>query len=287
MARDARFWRNVAIIAVAHVAVLIALVRSKSEAARSNVQEIVWMSGGAETASSTPPPAAETPSEMAPSPNPDEGAQPPDVTAANSDIQLLTPTPTPTPRPNITPTPVPKVSPKPTAKPTPKATPKKTVNAKATPTPSPKKKTAEQKQKETDAKKNDVLKKAETDQSKREGTGDSPSETKGNGTGSGPGKTSEFNWYGDMLHDRFHKEWEQPKSIVATGAKMSVVAKIRIEKDGRVSSFTILKPSGNVVVDESVAAVAKRVTQVDPLPKGLGNRDYYEVNINFAFNADK
>ena len=130
-----------------------------------------------------------------------------------------------------------------------------------------------------------MLKVAAPGESKAVRTGSA--ETKGSGTGSGTGKASEFKWYGDMLHDRFYKEWEQPKSVVATGAKMSVVVKIRIEKDGRVSSFTILKPSGNVVVDESVAAVAKRVTQVDPLPQGLGARDYYEVNINFAFNADK
>jgi hypothetical protein len=48
----------------------------------------------------------------------------------------------------------------------------------------------------------------------------------------------------------------------------------------------IVRPSGNVVVDESVAAVAKKVTQVDPLPKGLGGA-YYEVNINFAVNPDQ
>ena len=90
-----------------------------------------------------------------------------------------------------------------------------------------------------------------------------------------------------MLHDRFHKAWEQPKSIVATGAKMSTIVKIRIEKDGRVSKFTIVKPSGNVVVDESVAAIAQRVTQVDPLPAGLVTGASYEVRINFELNADK
>lgn len=285
MPRDARFWRNVAIIAVAHLAVLVALVRSKSEAARSNVQEIVWMSGGAaETVSSLPPPAVDTRDERTPQPTPDEEVQPPDVIPASSDIQLSTPTPTPTPRPSITPTPVPKVSPKPTAKPTPKATPKKTVVAKE---PTSKKKPGEKKKEGTEGTKKEAPKIVAPGESKTERTGSSSSETKGNGTGSGTGKASEFHWYGDMLHDRFHKEWEQPKSIVATGAKMSVVVKIRIEKDGRVSSFTILKPSGNVVVDESVAAVAKRVTQVDPLPQGLSSRDYYEVNINFAFNADK
>ena len=66
---------------------------------------------------------------------------------------------------------------------------------------------------------------------------------------------------------------------------MSALVRIRIEKDGRVSNFTIVRPSGNVVVDESVAAVAKRVTQVDPLPKGLGGA-YYEVNINFELNPE-
>ncbi len=68
---------------------------------------------------------------------------------------------------------------------------------------------------------------------------------------------------------------------------MSAVVRIRIEKDGRISNFTIVKPSGNVVVDESVAAVAKRVTQVDPLPRGLGDGAFYEVNINFALSQDQ
>jgi TonB family protein len=89
-----------------------------------------------------------------------------------------------------------------------------------------------------------------------------------------------------MLHGRFYSSWIQPTTSVAVGAKMSALVRIRIEKDGRVSNFTIVRPSGNVVVDESVAAVAKRVTQVDPLPKGLGGA-YYEVNINFELNPDQ
>ena len=107
------------------------------------------------------------------------------------------------------------------------------------------------------------------------------------GSGNETKQPSELAWYGTMLHDRFHKAWEQPKSIVATGAKMSTIVKIRIEKDGRVSKFTIVKPSGNVVVDESVAAIAQRVTQVDPLPEGLAKGAYYEVKIDFELNAEK
>jgi TonB family protein len=64
---------------------------------------------------------------------------------------------------------------------------------------------------------------------------------------------------------------------------MSALVRIRIEHDGRISKFTIIRPSGNLVVDESVQAVAKRVTQVEPLPAGLGAGNY-EVNINFELN---
>ena len=89
-----------------------------------------------------------------------------------------------------------------------------------------------------------------------------------------------------MLHDRFYSEWVQPHTVVASGVKLSVLVKIRIQKDGRVSDFTIVRPSGNVVVDESVEAVGARVKRVDPLPSGLGD-DYYDVQINFEFNAEQ
>jgi TonB family protein len=65
------------------------------------------------------------------------------------------------------------------------------------------------------------------------------------------------------------------------------MVKIRIEKDGRVSDFEIIKTSGNVVVDESVAATAKRVTQVDPLPDGIGSGGHYDVRINFELNSEE
>jgi len=36
-----------------------------------------------------------------------------------------------------------------------------------------------------------------------------------------------------------------------------------------------------------VAAVAKHVTQVDPLPAGLGSGDHYDVKINFQLNSEQ
>ena len=90
-----------------------------------------------------------------------------------------------------------------------------------------------------------------------------------------------------MLHDRFYSEWAQPNTSLTSGAKLSALVKIRIEKDGRVSNFEIIRASGNPAVDASVTAVAKRVTQVDPLPAGLGKGEYYDVKINFELNTEQ
>jgi TonB family protein len=294
MPRDARFWRNVTIIAVAHVAIIVALVRWNRETRKPNLQSIVWMSGGgtevaahstpAQTESAieaTPPLETDTPRSK-----PEEQDEPPVPTSARSDIQLPTAMPSPapvtTPPPKPSMTPVPKASPKPTAKPTPKATPKKTVVAKVTPKPSPKKKaTPAEQEKKNDENRKEAAKIALANANGADG------EKSGSTGPSGAVRASEFSWYGKMLHDRFYREWIQPTTSVAIGAKMSALVKIRIEKDGRVSKFTIVRPSGNVVVDESVAAVAKRVTQVDPLPKGLGSGAYYDVNINFGLNPEQ
>jgi hypothetical protein len=40
-----------------------------------------------------------------------------------------------------------------------------------------------------------------------------------------------------MLHDRFYSEWVQPTSVVHA-TKLSVLLRIRIQKDGRISDYT-------------------------------------------------
>jgi TonB family protein len=284
MPRDARFWRNVTIIAVAHVAVVIALVRWNHAQGRPNLQSIVWLNSEVaartETAVETAPPSEAD----APRTKLEEHEDPPVPASANSDIQLpiATPSPSPVPTPLAKPsvTPIPKASIKPTAKPTPKPTPKKPAQSKTTPKPSPKKSaTPSEEKKPTDEAKKESVKIAPA-------SADGVDGQKGGGTEtSGSARSSEFSWYGKMLHDRFYSEWIQPKTSVAVGAKMSALVRIRIEKDGRISKFTIVRPSGNVVVDESVAAIGKKVTQVDALPQGLGGA-FYEVNINFELNPE-
>ena len=90
-----------------------------------------------------------------------------------------------------------------------------------------------------------------------------------------------------MLHDRFYSAWIQPTTNVPSGAKISTLVNVRIEKDGRVSKFEIAKPSANATVNESVAAVAKQISQVDPPPTGLIKGDHYDVKINFELNTEE
>ena len=104
---------------------------------------------------------------------------------------------------------------------------------------------------------------------------------------SGGSDESEFGWYGNMLHDRFYSAWIQPTTNVPSDARISTLVNVRIEKDGRVSKFEIAKPSENATVNESVAAVAKQVSQVDPPPTGLINGDHYDVKINFELNTEQ
>ena len=283
MSKNPRFWRNVTLIAVAHVALIAGLIRW-SLAARSapDPESLVWLSAGdLEPGRSDDNSVASSSKISIPSveseplkPNEEEKEQPP-LTQAKSEIELPKPTPMETPVPKATP----------------KSTPKKTVLAKAIKSSapaksSPPKSEEEQTDSSTEIKKSAKTPGAKTKSSSDNGSGQTGSVRKGGGAGGGS-NASEFGWYGNMLHDRFYSAWIQPTTTVASGAKISTLVKVRIEKDGRVSKFDIIKPSENVVVNESVAAVAKRVTEVDPPPVGIGNGSHYDVKINFELNTNQ
>lgn len=84
-----------------------------------------------------------------------------------------------------------------------------------------------------------------------------------------------------MIHDRFFSQWDQPTSIFDSTKSFVCTVQIKISKAGQILDTKIVKSSGNVVMDESVMAAARRVTQIDPLPAGLGGSEGYTVNINF------
>ena len=296
MSKTPRFWRNLTLIALAHVALIAGLIRW-SVAARSapDAESLVWLSGAEDLAAERSEgraaaptkisvPSAEPPSE----PDEREKEQPP-LTQAKSEIELPKPTPMETPVPKATAKP--RATPKPAPKPTPKSIPRKTMLAKATKSSAHLKSSSPKSTGDQSDSSNEKKKNAETASAKTK----SASQTGGSKTGSvgksgsagGRSNASEFGWYGNMLHDRFYSAWIQPTTTVASGTKISTLVKVRIEKDGHVSKFEIIKPSENVVVNESVAAIAKRVTEVDSPPTGLAQGDHYEVKINFELNTNQ
>jgi outer membrane biosynthesis protein TonB len=293
MSKDARFWRNVTLIGLAHVAVVLGLIRwSFAARTSSNAQSIVWLSGTGDLAVGEPDSGASLreanvitpPPEPSPLKTDEAEREKPPLAEAKSEIEL------PTPKPTLAATPKAKETPKPT---TAKPARKKTVVAKASPKPSPKVKPTLTKSREkaeqadANADKKKIPKGASVKNVSAPQTGSKTTSASARGRAGSGGGASEFGWYGNMLHDRFNSAWIQPTTSVTSGTKISTLVNVRIEKDGRVSNFEIIKPSENVVVNESVAAIAKRVTQVDPLPAGLGNGDHYDVKINFELSPEQ
>ena len=302
MPKSLRFWSNVALIAIAHIAIIIGLIRLSRESKDDNAQSVVWMNGGGGDGAvlqnkNTPTPRKESRAEAVRDRDPDEVR--PFLASAPSEIQLplATATPARTPLPRSTSTPKPsatpqkkgtlKPTPKPKPKPTPKPSPKKMVLAKASPEPSVK---------PTPEKEENELAEGPTEIAKAIPAKEEPIKSVATQTGSGKGPTAgagggsanagQFAWYGSMLHDRFYSEWVQPTTVANAGGKNSVLVKLRIEKDGRVSNFEIVRPSGNTELDESVKALSSRVSHVEPLPDGLGKGDHYDVKINFELNSE-
>ena len=294
--RDIRFWRNVVLIALAHVALVVGLIRwSVAARASTNAESIVWLGedlAAGQSENDAPPSAkrATPPAEAKPSKDNEADSDKPVVTTAKSEIELPSSTPKPTPTaastPKSTATPTPKSRSRGTTpRATPKPTPKKILLAKAFPKPLPKTKPSSAKSSEK-SEKNEKSLTAKTGAASQSGSGKTGSTAKGGSAGGGS-SASEFGWYGHMLHDRFYSAWIQPTTSVPSGSKISTLVKVRIEKDGRVSKFEIIKPSENVVVNESVEAIAKRVTEVDAPPDGLSNGDHYDVKINFELNTEQ
>jgi outer membrane biosynthesis protein TonB len=289
-----RFWANVVLIALAHVALIVGLIRwSVAAKASSNPESIVWL-GGAEDLSADESEKWESPSPKHPPTEPkssrseeDETAdKKPVVTTAKSEIEL----PTATPKPTATATPA-KPSSTPaskattTPKPIPKPTPRKALVAKTSPKPAAKPKPSPAKASARPEKKEKIIL-AKKDSAHQSASGQNGSTGKVGSTGGGS-SASEFGWYGNMLHDRFYSAWIQPTTKVPSGTKISTLVNVRIEKDGRVSKFEIAKLSENATVNESVAAIAKQVSQVDPPPTALIKGDHYDVKINFELNTEE
>ena len=179
-----RFWGNVVLIALAHVALIAGLIRwSAAARASSNPESIVWLGGQGDLSAgesqkeeSPSPKQPSTDTESSESENDKAADEKPVVTNAKSEIEL----PTATPKPTATATPVPKPSATPalrakaTPKPIPKTTPRKTLMAKASPKPAAKPKSSPAKANAKSEKKDKIVL-AKKDSAPQSGSGQSES----------------------------------------------------------------------------------------------------------------
>lgn len=279
------FRRNLIGVGIAHALLLLVLFLAGILHPKPKPVEVLWLDGsslgGAESAAVEPDaPAIEEPEPPAEMDEPlPEPTLPPVDKAPESEIAEPKATPPPaTPKP-ATPKPA---TPKPsTPKPaTPKATPKEKRNATPAASPKPKSAASPKPAGTPVAKKKDGGKTA----GKTTATGVKPGTTGGDADGKGKtgagtgGGISQFGWYTDMLHDRYYSRWEQPVGI---GQDVITTVRLRIMKDGAISKHDMVKSSGNPQMDESVMSAVQKVEQVDPLPAGLGNGEYFDLNVAF------
>jgi TonB family protein len=264
--KDQPLRRNFFLIALLHLVLIAALLWFVYREPEKEPEEVIWLDQASmaavfeELQNRPEPEPTPTP---APTPKPTKQEKEPP-----SEIPLATPTPKPTPTPTPKPTATP--TPKPTATPTPRptATPAPKPSPAATPKPEPEIRAAEPVSPSTAG----------------STAATSPSSTQGTASAASQGDPSRFAWYHELIHDRFYAQWNQPTSLFESGVRFVTSVRIRIERDGRISEFTLMKPSGNVVMDESVRAVGNRVKKIDPLPDGLGGSGAYTIVINFELD---
>jgi TonB family protein len=96
--------------------------------------------------------------------------------------------------------------------------------------------------------------------------------------------TSVDSKYSHQLHSRFYTAWQQPASVAATRGRITVVADVTVDVQGRVKKFKVVQPSGYREIDDSVRAAGRSVKQVEPPPLPTGTdrlqlRVYFDLDV--------
>lgn len=244
----------------------------------------------------TPTPTPRATSAPSPTPTPTRNPTPtpvasrkPTPTPLPKPIKKSSPTPKPKARPSVTPTPKPKKTPPP---PKPDQEPS-LVDASPAPTSKPIRKATAATDDTADPAEGASARAAAIAAAINADGGDLKKEGRGTGTGagtsgSGAGQSagggssaSEMGWYNGLIKDRFYAQWEPPAVADSASRNYRAALKITIEKDGRISRFSLMKPSGIAAIDDSILAAAAGVKQIEPLPEKLAKKGSYEVAIAF------
>lgn len=99
---------------------------------------------------------------------------------------------------------------------------------------------------------------------------------------SGPGSGISYGNWLSAVKQRYTDAWIVPEGVTDDSA--TVTTTVTIARDGEVLSTSILRFSGNALVDQSVKSTLDRVTNAPSLPDGA-KEDKRTVTINFNVKA--
>lgn len=101
------------------------------------------------------------------------------------------------------------------------------------------------------------------------------------GTGSGQADAATF--YGNLLRQRIEGAWIRPlyPSNWPTQQPPTATVRITLTSSGRVTSFTLVAPSGDEAMDQSIMRAVQDAQPFPPFPPQLG-RDVLSVSIDFV-----
>jgi protein TonB len=277
---EADFRRNFMVVLAAHfLLVVVTWFAAKVFFNTPAPEPITWLDGGGELGSAAAPEAVEPipdpPAPEPPAPPPPPPPEPVIVPETPSEIPIVarpTPTPTPRPKPKPTPAPVAKKTPTPAPKkiaektPTPKTKPAQHVATAKLATPRPGAKVA--KPKITDSKAG-ATGSGTAKTTARTGSGDAANAGTKGGPGAPGGTDALLLGYFKKIEARFHEEWQQPLTVVRSGRDVEAYVRLRALPDGTVESLKLVKPTGNLEVDQSIEGALLRVTKVERPPAAL------------------
>lgn len=89
----------------------------------------------------------------------------------------------------------------------------------------------------------------------------------------------EWQWYYRLIYQALYDAWQQP-GVLSRSAGLTTTVLIRVQRDGVISQRSLLRSSGNAIMDQSVMEALRSVTKLQPLPAAWGGI-FKDISVDF------